>query len=60
MPHRPEITLKPALPDPEGHGICRKARGWFGIELEDVRSVQIVTIDAELSGEQLCPEIYRN
>ncbi|MEE4359175.1 MAG: phosphoribosylformylglycinamidine synthase subunit PurS, partial [Desulfococcaceae bacterium] len=53
MPHRLEITLKPALPDPEGRGICRKAKDYFGIELEDVRSVQIVTIDAELSKEQL-------
>lgn len=53
MPHRLEITLKPALPDPEGRGICRKAKDYFGIELEDVRSVQIITIDAELSGEQL-------
>ncbi|MEE4359569.1 MAG: hypothetical protein V2I97_24055 [Desulfococcaceae bacterium] len=60
MPHRLEITLKPALPDPEGRGICRKARDYFGIAPEDVRSVQIITIDAELSGEQLCPEIYRN
>ncbi|MGE0083400.1 MAG: AIR synthase-related protein [Desulfococcaceae bacterium] len=53
MPHRLEITLKPDLSDPEGWGICRKAKDYFGIVLEDVRTVHIVTIDADFSGQQL-------
>ncbi len=53
MPYRLEIALKPELMDAEGQGICAKARNYFGIELEQVRTVDILTIDANLTGDQL-------
>jgi phosphoribosylformylglycinamidine synthase II len=53
MPHRLEIALKPDLVDAEGDGIRRKAADYFGIHLEAVRTVNVVTIDADLSGDQL-------
>ena len=53
MPHRLEITLKPEMPDAEGQGIRKKAQDYFGIQLQRVRVVHILTIDADLSQEQL-------
>jgi len=53
MPHRLEIALKDNLFDAEGKGICRKAGNYFGLKLDSVRTINIVTIDAELSDEQL-------
>ena len=53
MPHRLEITLKPELFDAEGEGVRKKAADYFGIQTERVRTVHIVTIDADLSGNQL-------
>ncbi|MDH3344084.1 MAG: AIR synthase-related protein, partial [Desulfobacteraceae bacterium] len=53
MPYRLEIALKPDLFDAEGHGIRQKAKNYFGIELTHVRSIQVITIDADLSAEQL-------
>ena len=53
MPHRLEIALKENLLDAEGEGICRKAKSYFGIQMESVRTISVVTIDAGLSGEQL-------
>jgi phosphoribosylformylglycinamidine synthase len=53
MPHRLEITLKPELTDAEGEAIRRKAKDYFNIELDSVRTVHILTIDADLSAEQL-------
>jgi phosphoribosylformylglycinamidine synthase subunit PurSL len=53
MPHRLEITLKPDLFDPEGQGICKKAEDYFSIKIESIRTVHIITIDAELSQNQL-------
>ncbi len=53
MPHRLEIALKDNLFDAEGEGICQKAKNYFGLKLDSVRTVNIVTIDAELSDEQL-------
>ena len=53
MPYRLEIALKSELMDAEGQGICAKARNYFGIELEQVRTVDILTIDANLTGDQL-------
>ena len=53
MPHRLEIALKENLADAEGRGICQKANNYFGIELNSVRTVSVVTIDADLSMEQL-------
>ncbi|MBW1897850.1 MAG: phosphoribosylformylglycinamidine synthase subunit PurS [Deltaproteobacteria bacterium] len=53
MPNRIEITLKPELTDAEGQKICQRARDYFGYELESVRTIHVVTIDADLTDEQL-------
>jgi phosphoribosylformylglycinamidine synthase len=53
MASRIEISLKPELPDAEGEALRRKARDYFGIAVEAVRTVHIVTIDAALEAEQL-------
>ncbi|UCF90143.1 MAG: phosphoribosylformylglycinamidine synthase [Desulfobacterales bacterium] len=53
MPSRLEITLKDDLIDAEGEGIRQKAENYFGIHLARVRTIQIITIDADLSVEQL-------
>jgi len=53
MPYRLEIALRPELFDAEGDGIRRKANNYFGIEIDRVRSIQVVTIDANLSKDQL-------
>ena len=53
MPYRLEIALRPELFDAEGDGIRRKANHYFGIEIARVRSIQVVTIDANLSKDQL-------
>jgi phosphoribosylformylglycinamidine synthase II len=53
MPARLEIALQNHLVDAEGKGIRRKALDYFGIRLQHVRSVHILTIDAKFSFEQL-------
>ena len=53
MPHRLEITLKPELFDAEGEGIRHKAADYFDIQVDRIRTVQILTIDADLSDDQL-------
>jgi phosphoribosylformylglycinamidine synthase subunit PurSL len=53
MPHRLEITLKPHLFDAEGESIRRKASDYFRINLHSVRTIHIVTIDADFSDKQL-------
>jgi len=53
MPNRLEIALKENLLDAEGAGICQKAKNYFGLELADVRTVNVVTIDAGLTNKQL-------
>jgi phosphoribosylformylglycinamidine synthase subunit PurSL len=53
MPHRLEIALRPELFDAEGAGIRRKAKDYFGLQIHSVRSIQVVTIDADLSANQL-------
>ena len=53
MPHRLEVALKENLFDAEGEGICRKASDYFGIRMDSVRTINVLTIDAELSDEQL-------
>jgi phosphoribosylformylglycinamidine synthase len=63
MPHRLEIALKENLIDAEGEGICRKAKDYFGFEMDSVRTINIVTIDAVLSEEQqqaVRTEIFTN
>ena len=53
MPYRLEITSRSDIPDPEGQGIRRKAKDYFGIDIADVRIIQVVTIDADLTPDQL-------
>lgn len=53
MAHRLEITLKPHLFDAEGEGIRCKASDYFGIQLQRVRTIHVLTIDLDLSKEQL-------
>ena len=53
MPNRLEIALKESLLDAEGEGICQKAKNYFNLRLDSVRTIQVVTIDAGLSNEQL-------
>ena len=53
MPHRLEIALTSDLPDAEGDGLRQKAENYFGVALDSVRTVSIVTVDAELNGDQL-------
>jgi phosphoribosylformylglycinamidine (FGAM) synthase PurS component len=53
MPHRLEIALKEHLVDAEGEGICQKANNYFGIKLDSVRTIQVVTMDARFSEAQL-------
>ncbi len=51
--YRLEITLKPELFDAEGQGLAHKAADYFGLTLDRVRTVSVVTIDADLTGDQL-------
>ncbi|MCP4368357.1 MAG: phosphoribosylformylglycinamidine synthase, partial [Deltaproteobacteria bacterium] len=53
MSHRLEIALKPELFDAEGEGVRKKAKNYFGFEIDEVRTVNIIIIDADLSSEQL-------
>ncbi len=53
MATRLEITLKTDLFDAEGEAVRQKARHYFGIEMSRVRTIQVVTIDADLTPQQL-------
>ncbi len=53
MAHRLEITLRPDLFDAEGEKVRQKADDYLGIKLEKVRTVQIITIDADFTKNQL-------
>ncbi|NNL41010.1 MAG: phosphoribosylformylglycinamidine synthase, partial [Desulfobacterales bacterium] len=53
MPHRLEIALKPGLFDAEGEGVRQKAKNYFGFQIDEVRTVNIIIIDADLSSAQL-------
>ena len=63
MSQRIEITLKDALFDAEGESLRLKAKSYFGIEIDTVRAITVVTIDAELSDAQvdtIRSEIFTN
>ena len=63
MPARLEIALKDHLTDAEGEGIRQKALDYFGMRLLRVRSIHILTIDADLSHDQfkqIQTEIFTN
>ena len=53
MAHRLEVALKPGLFDAEGDSVRVKAKRYFGIEIDSVRTIHVLTIDADLSPEQL-------
>jgi len=53
MVARLEIRLKEDLLDAEGAGIRRKARKYFGFEIEAIRVIRVLTIDANLGTDQL-------
>jgi phosphoribosylformylglycinamidine synthase II len=53
MVSRLEIRLKPELLDADGASVKRKARDYFGIELENIRVIRVLTIDATLDPHQL-------
>jgi len=53
MPARLEIRLKPELIDAEGMGINRKASAYFGLNVDGIRVIRVLTIDANLSTDQL-------
>jgi phosphoribosylformylglycinamidine synthase len=63
MPHRLEIALKDQLLDAEGEGLRKKAETYFGISMTRVRTVQILTMDADFNPEQLAliaSEVFTN
>ena len=51
MPARLEIALKEDLIDAEGEGICHKANQYFGLKLSRVRSIHVITFDADLKAD---------
>ena len=53
MVYRLELALKPELFDAEGEGVKHRAKDYFDLELGSVRTVNVLTIDAELTSEQL-------
>ncbi|MDX9787748.1 MAG: AIR synthase-related protein [Desulfobacterales bacterium] len=53
MANRLEISIKPDLFDAEGEGVRQKAQNYFGIRLSGVRTIQVLTIDAALSPDEL-------
>ncbi|MDF1592234.1 MAG: AIR synthase-related protein [Desulfobacterales bacterium] len=53
MPYRIEIMIKPELFDAEGEGVRQKAKNYFGINLASVRAIHVVTIDADLTPDQI-------
>jgi phosphoribosylformylglycinamidine synthase len=63
MPARLEISLQDHLVDPEGEGIRKKAKAYFGIDVARIRTVKVLTIDAGLAADQLARiqhEIFTN
>jgi phosphoribosylformylglycinamidine synthase II len=53
MPQRLEIMLKPAIRDPDGETLKKKARDYLGVKVDKVRTIQVLTFDTTLSQEQL-------
>jgi len=53
MPSRLETSLKSELFDAEGEGLRQKAKNYFGIKIDRIRTVHVLTIDADLSDNQL-------
>jgi len=55
-----EVTLKQELNDPEGNRIKKKAKDYFGIKLDDVRTVDVKTIESERLNEENLEDIRKN
>lgn len=53
MASRLEIALKDHLFDAEGAGLCRKVIDYFGWSVGNARVIHLLTIDADLSQEEL-------
>ena len=53
MPWRIEVGLKDGVRDARGERVRREIRDHLGIELTQVRTVDVYTVDAELSPEEL-------
>jgi phosphoribosylformylglycinamidine synthase len=63
MSFRLEIRLKEKLPDASGAGIVKKSKAYFGYDVEDVRVIRVLTIDAHFDADQLSRiqnEIFTN
>ena len=58
-----EIALKPGLRDAEAASLVRKAKDYFGIDIQSARTVHMVTIESDLdekSLEKARTEIFTN
>lgn len=53
MPCRLEIALKDHLVDSEGEGLRKKAQAYFGIAIDRIRAVAVLTMDVALAPAQL-------
>ncbi|MBN2311514.1 MAG: phosphoribosylformylglycinamidine synthase, partial [Candidatus Hydrogenedentes bacterium] len=53
MAHRIEVGMKLGLPDPAGASVKRQVAEDLGFELGGVRVIDVYTIDADLSGDEL-------
>ncbi len=53
MAHRIEVGLLEGIPDAPGDKIRRRVKSELGIKVERVRCVDVYTVDADLSAEQL-------
>ncbi|MDY6972681.1 MAG: phosphoribosylformylglycinamidine synthase subunit PurS [Thermodesulfobacteriota bacterium] len=63
MVSRLEIRLKKELMDAEGGGITLKSREYFGFEVDEIRVIRVLTIDADLTQvqlERIQTEIFTN
>jgi phosphoribosylformylglycinamidine synthase len=63
MPYRIEIAQRSELPDAEGRSVRQKAADYFGIAVDAIRTVHILTLDAGLSEVQAASiqsEIFTN
>ncbi|RLB21335.1 MAG: hypothetical protein DRG76_09220, partial [Deltaproteobacteria bacterium] len=63
MPARLEIRLKRELFDAEGATVQKKAREYFGFDVEGIRVIRVLTFDSSLTEaqlEQVRKEIFTN
>ena len=53
MPHRIEVSLKDEVRDPRGERIKREIEHFLHLSVDQVRTIDVYTIDAGLTGEEL-------